>query len=230
MNLNTSKISLNKKIATVGVLGALTVLLGITPLGFIRLPWGLAITLLHIPTIIGTLIAGWPVGIGIGAVFGILSMIQAASNPVGLDACFVNPLVSILPRLLLAPTSAILFKSLCKIKKIPKPISATITALITTLFHTIYVSFALYLFANSQMHTIMDGNGLGAFILILLPNAIAEAIAAGIITGGVIGILYATSEKKSKLSFEEEATESSVNSNSTDDTASSMIKNDSTRN
>ena len=122
------------------------------------------------------------------------------------------------------------YKPLCKIKKIPKPISATITALITTLLHTIYVSFALYLFANSQMHTIMDGNGLGAFILILLPNAIAEAIAAGIITGGVIGILYATSEKKSKLSFEEEATESSVNSNSTDDTASSMIKNDSTRN
>lgn len=204
MSSNIVANSINKKIATVGVLGALTVLLGITPLGFIRLPMGLAITLLHIPTIIGTLIAGWPVGIGIGAIFGILSMIQAASNPVGLDACFVNPLVSIPPRVLLAPTAAIIFKCLCKIKKIPKPFSATVTALLTTLLHTVFVAFALYLFANSQMYTLMEGKGLGAFILILLPNAIAEAIAAGIITGGVTGILYNTSGKKSKLSIEDE--------------------------
>ena len=61
---------------------------------------------------------------------------------------------------------------------------------------------ALYAFAGSQVTALMEGAGLGAFILLLLPNAASEAIAAGIICGGVTGVLYATAGKKSKLSQE----------------------------
>ncbi|MBO5137802.1 MAG: ECF transporter S component [Spirochaetaceae bacterium] len=206
MKDTTNKLNLNKKIAVVGTLGALTVLLGITPIGFIRLPWGLAITLLHIPTILGTFVAGGIAGTGIGAIFGIFSMIQAASNPVGLDALFVNPLISVLPRLLLAPTAALIYYALCKIKPLPKAVSATVAAALATIVHTIYVSFALYLFAGTQVTNLMSGAGLGAFILLLLPNAVAEAIAAGVICGGVIGVISVTSEKKSKLAQEIEKT------------------------
>ncbi len=200
----TTNLSLNKKIATVGALGALTVLLGITPLGFIRLPWGLAITLLHIPTILGALIAGWPAGLGIGAIFGIFSLIQAASNPVGLDALFVNPLISVLPRILFGLTVSFIFSLLSKIKLLPKTIAASITAVVSTLIHTLYVSFALYGFAGKQVSELLGNTGLSAFILLLLPNATAEAITAGLVTAAVTGIIYATKGKKSKLSQEVE--------------------------
>ena len=204
MNSITTNLSLNKKIATVGALGALTVLLGITPLGFIRLPWGLAITLLHIPTILGALIIGWPAGIGIGAIFGIFSLIQAASNPVGLDALFVNPLISVLPRILFGLTVSFIFNLLSKIKILPKTIAASITAVVSTLIHTLYVSFALYGFAGKQVSELLGNTGLSAFILLLLPNATAEAITAGLVTAAVAGILYASKGKKSKLSQEVE--------------------------
>lgn len=185
-------------------MGALTVLLGITPLGFIRLPWGLAVTLLHIPTILGALIAGWPSGIGIGAVFGIFSLIQAASNPVGLDALFVNPLVSVLPRLLLGPSAALIFFGLCKVKFVPRALSASASAVLATLLHTVYVSLALYAFAGTQVSQLVGGTGLGAFILLLLPNATAEAVAAGLITGATAGVLHTASGRKSRLSREVE--------------------------
>lgn len=204
MNSITTNLSLNKKIATVGALGALTVLLGITPLGFIRLPWGLAITLLHIPTILGALIIGWPAGIGIGAIFGIFSLIQAASNPVGLDALFVNPLISVLPRILFGLTVSFIFSLLSKIKILPKTIAASVTAVVSTLIHTLYVSFALYGFAGKQVSELLGNTGLSAFILLLLPNATAEAITAGLVTAAVAGILYASKGKKSKLSQEVE--------------------------
>ena len=69
MNTNTANRSLNKKLAIIGALGALTVLFGLLPvIGYIRLPWGLAITLLHIPTILGALIAG-PIAVPVLVLF-----------------------------------------------------------------------------------------------------------------------------------------------------------------
>ena len=77
MNTINANRSLNKKLAIIGALGALTVLFGLLPvIGYIRLPWGLAITLLHIPTILGALIAGPIAGACIGLIFGLTSLYQ----------------------------------------------------------------------------------------------------------------------------------------------------------
>ena len=207
MNTISANHSLNKKLAIIGALGALTVLFGLLPvIGYIRLPWGLAITLLHIPTILGALIAGPLAGACIGLVFGLTSLYQASQSAGGLDILFVNPLISVLPRVLLGLVAAYIFIGLTRIKllgtTLPKALAATLSAVLATLCHTIFVALALYAFAGSQVTALMEGAGLGAFILLLLPNATAEAIAAGIICGGVTGVLYATAGKKSKLSQE----------------------------
>lgn len=97
MNSALFENTVTKKIAVIGALGALTVLFGLLPIiGYIRLPWGLAITLLHIPTILGALIAGPVAGIGIGIIFGLTSLYQATQSAGGLDILFVNPLISVL--------------------------------------------------------------------------------------------------------------------------------------
>lgn len=199
--MNTNH-NLNKKLAIIGALGALTVLFGLLPIiGYIRLPWGLAITLLHIPTILGALIAGPIAGASIGLIFGLTSLYQASQSAGSFDILFVNPLISVLPRILLGVVAGFIFIGLTK-AKLPKTLAATLSSVLATLCHTIFVALALYSFAGSQVTALMEGAGLGAFILLLLPNAAAEAITAGVICGGVMGVLYATSGKKSKLSQE----------------------------
>lgn len=101
-----------KKIAVAGVLSAVAVVLGVTRLGFI--PWfsGASITIMHVPVIVGALLEGPFVGAAIGAIFGVSSLMQAALAPTGpIDVAFVNPLVSVLPRLLIGPASWLLYRA-----------------------------------------------------------------------------------------------------------------------
>ncbi len=96
-----------------GVLSAISVFLGITRWGFI--PWfsGASLTIMHVPVIIGAVLEGPLVGLVIGAIFGIFSLVQAAVAPTGpADVWFTNPLLSILPRLFIGPAAWLLYKAL----------------------------------------------------------------------------------------------------------------------
>jgi uncharacterized membrane protein len=95
-----------RKIVMTGVLGAISVLLGITHWGFI--PWfsGASLTIMHVPVIIGAILEGPVVGLLIGLIFGLFSMLQAAIAPTGpADVWFTNPLLSVLPRLFIGPAA-----------------------------------------------------------------------------------------------------------------------------
>ena len=191
------RLSVTRKIAFIGVLGALTVLLGSTPIGLIPTPWGLNVTILHIPTILGALLLGPVGGLGIGAIFGISSMVRAISNPVGLSIMFTNPLISILPRVLFGLTTWLVFSGLGKVR-VPKVLAATIAAVVGTLLHTTYVFLAMIVFAGGQVTNIVGG--VKGLFLLFLPNAVAETIAAGIIITAIISAVYVTAGRKSKLS------------------------------
>lgn len=189
--------SITKKIAFIGVLGALTVLLGSTPIGLIPTPWGLNVTILHIPTILGALLLGPIGGLGIGAIFGISSMVRAISNPVGLSIMFVNPLISILPRVLFGFTVWFVFAGLEKVR-LPKIVAAALSAVLGTLLHTTYVFLSMIVFAANDV-TATAGGVKGLFLL-FLPNAISETIAAGIIVTAIVSTVYVSTGRKSKLS------------------------------
>lgn len=99
-----------RQIAFTGVLGAITVVLGMTPqLGFIKLP-GLAVTTMHIPTIIAGIVEGPVLGGVVGAMFGLFSMWQAQNigSPIE-KIIFSNPLIAILPRILIGIVSYYVF-------------------------------------------------------------------------------------------------------------------------
>ncbi|NLY66511.1 MAG: ECF transporter S component [Tissierellia bacterium] len=89
-----------RKMTIIGVLGGISIILGLTPLGFIPIGPTRA-TIMHIPVIIGAIMEGPLVGGFIGLLFGMLSMFQAMSNPTPVSFVFLNPLVSILPRFLI---------------------------------------------------------------------------------------------------------------------------------
>ena len=93
-----------RKMAIVGVLGAVSIVLGLTPLGFIPVGPTRA-TIMHIPVIIGAIMEGPIVGAIIGLIFGLFSIFQAITNPTPVSIVFYNPLVSVLPRILIGITS-----------------------------------------------------------------------------------------------------------------------------
>lgn len=100
-----------RKMVIVGVLGAISVVLGMTPLGFIPVGPTRA-TIMHIPVIIGAILEGPVVGALVGLIFGAFSIFQAITNPTPVSVVFLNPLVSILPRILIGIVTYYVYESL----------------------------------------------------------------------------------------------------------------------
>lgn len=79
-----------------GLLGALSIVLGITPLGFIPVPTAAGhATIMHVPAILGAVLEGPMVGALTGLIFGLHSFLRAGS------AIFADPLIAIGPRILI---------------------------------------------------------------------------------------------------------------------------------
>jgi uncharacterized membrane protein len=100
-----------RKMAIVGILGSISIILGMTPLGFIPVGPTRA-TIMHIPVIIGAIVEGPVVGGIVGLIFGLFSVFQAVTNPTPVSFVFLNPLVSIVPRVLIGITSFYVYKAL----------------------------------------------------------------------------------------------------------------------
>ncbi|MDR1095877.1 MAG: ECF transporter S component [Spirochaetaceae bacterium] len=139
-----------------GVLSALVIVLGITGIGFVRIP-PVAITVMHVPVIIGAILEGPVVGFAVGLLFGIFSLVQTAILP-GTEAAFLNPLISILPRLFIGPVTWLAYRAIAGkaasgsgAKETPRRpvreiIAIAVSALAGTLTNTVLVLSALGLF------------------------------------------------------------------------------------
>lgn len=88
-----------KGLTVAGMLGALSIVLGMTPLGFIPLPTGINATTMHIPTIMAAILGGPITGTLVGLIFGVNSFLRATTP------FFANPIIAILPRLLIGVVS-----------------------------------------------------------------------------------------------------------------------------
>ncbi|MDO5037419.1 MAG: ECF transporter S component [Tissierellia bacterium] len=107
---------MNKKfdvrtLVMVAMLGAITVVLGMTPLGFV--PIGpLNATTMHIPVIIGAILEGPLVGALVGLIFGLSSLFNAITRPTVISFVFYNPLISIAPRVLIGLIAYFIYRGL----------------------------------------------------------------------------------------------------------------------
>ena len=196
-------VSFTRKLVLTAALSALIIVLGITKLGLIPLGPAASITILHVPIILAACLIGLPYALFTGAVFGIMSLVQAAMSPSGvLDPFFVNPLVSVLPRMLTGLIAWALWFVFNKVPKLPKTVCAGATAFLSTICHTLLVIGSLYLFQGAATREGMGGMGYFAVIGVLAPQAALEAVAATIICIAVYVGLFVSSKRKSKLSSE----------------------------
>jgi uncharacterized membrane protein len=150
-----------RKIVIAGVMGAISIFLGATRLGFIPYFSGASLTIMHVPVIIGAVLEGPVVGVVVGFIFGIFSLLQAAIAPQGpADVWFVNPLVSVLPRLCIGPVAWLVYRGLKNVREIPAVVGAGIAGSLT---NTVLVLGILGLLGNLPwplIGTIAAANGL----------------------------------------------------------------------
>jgi uncharacterized membrane protein len=135
------------ELTTLGLFGAIIILMAFVPqFGFIT--FGIvALTIIHIPVLIGGFFGGRKVTIGLALIFGLASLSQALIRPVSaVDVLFQNPLVSVLPRFLFG--LAIVYLSLGFKKVLQNPYLIAISTFgISTFLHTVFVLSSVYVFS-----------------------------------------------------------------------------------
>lgn len=103
------KISIGRQssLPLVGGLILFSVVLGTTDLGYIEVPTEARYaTTMHLPTIVASLLEGWPAGFVVGLVFGMTSMFSSGS-PMAQD-----PIVALVPRVLVGLTPYLTYRGL----------------------------------------------------------------------------------------------------------------------
>ena len=156
-----------RELTIVGLLAAITIILGLSGYGIMAL--------------IGALVEGPKVGAFVGLIFGVYSFWQNFTAPNILSPLFINPLVSVLPRIIFPVLAVLVYKALWKVPQGPRLI---VSAFMGTIFHTCMVMGLIYviyadMFAQA-MHLSSD-QVMGTILVLSVTHGIPEAIFAGVI-------------------------------------------------
>jgi uncharacterized membrane protein len=153
-----------RRIVTAGMLGAIAITLSVTQLGFIPVPnvTGRA-TIMHIPAIIGAVLEGPVVGIVAGGIFGIFSMLNDTTG------LFRNPVIAVLPRLMIGLMAWLAYRSLVAINR---DFAAAVAGAVGSLTNSILVVGLLVAYGLIPI----------TIVPTIIPQAIMELVTAAIIT------------------------------------------------
>lgn len=174
-----------KQIATVGMLSAISILLGITRLGFIPIP-PVSATIMHVPVIIGAMLEGPIVGAYIGFIFGLFSVINAITNPTPLSFVFMNPIVSILPRILIGIVSYYCYKLLFLKLSTFKIALGAIVGSLTNTFGVLGLMYLIYVEKYAKIFNLSVPAAKKAILGIGIANGIPEALLSAAIAIPVV--------------------------------------------
>jgi uncharacterized membrane protein len=157
-----------RRIVITGILAAIAILLGVTRLGFIPVPnvSGNA-TVMHVPAIIGGVTEGPIVGLLIGLIFGVYSWLQDTTG------IFKDPLVSVLPRLLIGVVAYYVYAAL-------RSSNEYLALIVSAVFGTLTNTTLVLGMAIARGYIPVE------IVPTILPQAIAELVFAAAITTAVV--------------------------------------------
>lgn len=189
-----------RQMVIAAMLSAIVAVLTFTPIGMILLPPPLpSATTVHIPVLVAVLVEGPMVGLIVGAVFGICSFIRAWElGMVGLTLFFRNPIISVLPRLLvplIAFGAWLIWRKLVKQNAVTEKIGTALCAVIGTMTNTVMCLGLIALIYGGDLTVMLNemisaGNADASYFnhagqwlvaVVGVPNGIAECIVAAII-------------------------------------------------
>ena len=169
-----------RKLTVIGMLFAITIVLGATGIGFIPIP-PFKLTIMHIPVIIGSLLEGPIVGAILGFFFGMFSIFQAINTPMPGSFIFMSPFVAVVPRILIGITPWLSYKFIKTKKEKLNLIIATAIGSFTNTIGVVFMIYILYLkdFANAYKISVKAAKNT---LLLLVLNGFTSAAFAIIIT------------------------------------------------
>lgn len=172
-----------KDITLLGIMTAIIIIMTAVP-GFGFIPIGTVnATLVHIPVLIVAIVKGPKLGAKLGLVFGFSSMLNAILRPTPTSFLFMNPVISVLPRVMIGVIAGIIATTL-KNKKLKYNMQVAIPAGIGSLVNTIGVLSLIYIiYAQRYLESIGKAGdaALGVIGYIALKNGIVEMIVSIII-------------------------------------------------
>lgn len=176
-----------KEITLIGLFSGIIFVMAFVPqLGFIQIGF-VALTIIHIPVLIGGGMGGKKVAISLGLAFGLASLSQALLRPVTpVDVLFQNPLVSVLPRVLFGLVVAYLPGVLNAIQY--ETVKLGLSFGIATFLHTLFVLSSVYVFAPffESLSAFAESTPyFGLITSVLVANGIFEILAATLIAAPV---------------------------------------------
>jgi uncharacterized membrane protein len=162
---------------------AIIALMGFVPfLGFIPIGAGASLTIMHLPVILGATLLTWKSATWFGFAFGIVSLLVVLTNPAATptDLIFVNPLISVLPRILFGLFAGLLGTVIHRFPKRFQYGYLIVLAFIATLFHTVLVLSMIWLFEGPNL--VATFGNLWQFIWVIFGiNGFFEALVAALI-------------------------------------------------
>ena len=185
-----------RRMTIISLLSAISIMLSMIPLGYIQIG-PVAITTMCIPVIIGGIIEGPMVGMIVGFIFGLTSMFRGMAGMAGVTGfVFINPLVSVLPRIFIGLVAYYSFKLAMKIIK-NTYVSGLIAGGMASITNTVGVLGMIYvLYAAEYAKALGQSAGTAKALLmgIATTNGIAEALGGALVVSAVVVVL-----KKSKI-------------------------------
>ncbi len=179
----------SRNLVIMGLMLALTIIFDLTPLGAI--PLGIvSATITHLPTIIIGVIIGPVAGMLMGLMFGVITLLHALTRPMTiLDPLFVNPLISVLPRMLIGVSSYYVYKLLEKMMT-NKTVPTFVAGVMGSITNTVLVLGMLVLVYGKKVTEMVGSSALKWAVAIATTNGIIEAIVAGFFVMVITGVYF----------------------------------------
>lgn len=166
-----------------GMIIAIIILMSVVPfLGFIQIP-PIAITLVHIPVIIGAMLFGWRAGTLFGLVFGLSSLFVAMTRGGAADLLFINPLISVVPRIIFGALVYPIYKFFEKIQA-SEGLAIGITAFVASFVHSVLVLAMIFAVLNVQAKG-------GAFDSVIFQQILAALLTVNVTLEAVVSTVVA---------------------------------------
>ncbi|WP_226528745.1 ECF transporter S component [Metabacillus niabensis] len=173
------------RMVLLGMLSAIIIIQTTIPfLGYI--PIGpLSLTIIQVTVIIAAIVLGTKEGAIVGGIWGIITFIRAFVAPTSVIApiVFTNPLVSVLPRILIGVVAAYVFHRILS-GKLNETVRMSVAGVLGSLTNTVLVLGFIYLFYREPYANFLELDMeqlLPALMTIVATNGITEAILSGVL-------------------------------------------------
>lgn len=190
-----------RKLTQIAMLGAIIILMSVTPLGYLRIG-PLSITFLTIPVVIGSILVGSAGGAILGLIFGLTSFVQCfGMDPFGTALAGINlfytAVMCLVPRILIGLFAGLAAKGFEK-TKLNAALSYAISAFCGAATNTVFfVGFLILFFGNSDYIRETLGDGIMKIIGgLVTTNSLIEALVCAVVAAAVARACTAFLNKK----------------------------------